>query len=485
MTHRRSGSWLTLCACLLAVTMQMIDVTAVTVALPTIAQDLGGQGAQQVWVPAAYLLAFACALLTMARTGEVFGRRNTFVVGTAMFASTSVLCAYAPTIEMLILGRVLQGLAGAAMSAQTVAIVTATYAGARRTTAFALYGAVAGLAGLAGPAVGAVLLELDILGTGWRAIFLINVPIAMIAIAIGRRYIAVGSQYVQSGTGGRFDPVGVLLWSTGALLIVYPIMTSSSPTTAVPAMGIGLGLLAVFAMWERRRRAAGAHVMVDTSVFAERGFSYGCAVSALVYGTFTGFVLTMSVTLQTGLGDSASMVGAITVPFALGAIAASLVAPMAFERWDSRSVAAGAAIMGVSLSMLGLATAQLGQPGFAWWLVVPLALIGVGLGSVIAPLQSTIVAGVRPEAIGSATGIMPTVQQIGSAVGTAVTGVVYFALLPAQPIASDYLASQQKVLFGLAVSMAAATAVSVALPRRDRKTGGEARAPAMAPHRSP
>ncbi|CCQ15120.1 putative transporter [Rhodococcus sp. AW25M09] len=485
MTHRRSGSWATLCACLLAVTMQMIDVTAVTVALPTIARDLDGTGAQQVWVPAAYLLAFACALLTMARIGEVFGRRNTFVVGTAMFATTSVLCAYAPTIELLIFARVLQGVAGAAMSAQTVAIVTATYSGSRRTTAFALYGGIAGLAGLAGPSIGAVLMHLDIFGTGWRAIFLINIPIAAIAIAIGHRYVDVGSQYVQSGTGGRFDPVGVMLWSIGALLIVYPIIASSSLLAAVPACGIGLALLAVFAVWERRRRAAGAHVMVDTSVFAERGFSYGCVVSALVYGTFTGFVLTMSVTLQTGLGDSASTVGLITVPFALGAVAASLVAPMSFQRWDSRSVAAGAATMGVALLVLGAATEEMGRASFAWWLAVPLALVGVGLGSVIAPLQSTIVAGVRPDTIGSATGIMPTVQQIGSAVGTAIAGAVYFALLPAQPVASDYLASQQTVLFGLAATMAVATAVAVALPRGDRVPTEVARVPLMAPQRSP
>ncbi|MGF0312843.1 MFS transporter [Rhodococcus sp. IEGM1428] len=483
MTRRRSGSWMTLCACLLAVTMQMIDVTAVTVALPTIALDLDGTGAQQVWVPAAYLLAFACALLTMARAGEVFGRRNTFVVGTAMFASTSVLCAYAPTIELLILCRVLQGIAGAAMSAQTVAIVTATYSGARRTTAFALYGGTAGLAGLAGPAVGAVLLHLDILGTGWRAIFLINVPISVAAIVLARRYVSAGSGHVLSG--GLFDPIGVALWSIGAVSIVYPIMTSASAMAAVPAFGIGLVLLAVFAMWERRRSAAGAHVMVDTRIFVERGFTCGCVVSALVYGTFTAFVLTMSVTLQTGLGDSASTVGVITIPFALGAVVASLAAPIAFHRWDSRVVAVGAATMGAALFVLGAAVDHFDRPGFPWPMTIPLVLVGVGLGSVIAPLQSTIVAGVSPDAIGSASGILPTVQQVGSAVGTAAAGAVYFAMLPALPVASDHLASQQNVLFGLAATMAVATAVAMALPRGDRAAAECVREPLTAPQRSP
>ncbi|OZC97389.1 hypothetical protein CH275_24930 [Rhodococcus sp. 06-235-1A] len=483
MTLRRSGSWMTLCACLLAVTMQMLDVTAVTVALPTIATDLDGTGAQQVWVPAAYLLAFACALLTMARTGEVFGRRNTFVVGTALFASTSVLCAYAPTIELLIFGRVLQGVAGAAMSAQTVAIVTGAYSGARRTTAFALYGGVAGIAGLAGPSVGAVLLHLDILGTGWRAIFLINVPIAAAAIVLGRRYVCAGSGKKRSG--GRFDPIGVALWSMGAVLIVYPIMTSSSLMAAAPAMGIGLVLLSVFAVWERHRTAAGAHAMVDTRIFAERGFTYGCVVSALVYATFTGFVLTMSVTLQTGLGDSASTVGAITIPFALGAVVASLAAPILFRRWDSRVVAVGAATMGASLFVLGSAADHLDRPGFPWSLTIPLILVGAGLGSVIAPLQSTIVAGVSPDAIGSASGIMPTVQQVGSAVGTAVTGAVYFAMLPAQAVASDHLAAQQNVLFGLAATMAVATAVAMALPRGDRVVTEHVREAVTTPQRSP
>ena len=465
MTHRRRGSWLTLCACLLAVTMQMIDVTAVTVALPSIGRDLDASGAQQVWIPTAYLLAFACALLTMARTGEVFGRRTVFVTGTALFAVTSVLCAYSPTVELLVLARVLQGLAGAAMSAQTVAIVTAAYSGTRRTTAFALYGGTAGLAGLAGPAIGALLLHLDILGTGWRGIFLINAPIALAAIALGRRFVPPESEHSGVGNGGRFDPVGVGLWSIGALMIVYPVMASSSFVTAVPAVAIGLATLAGFTRWERRRRAAGAHVMVDIGVFGERGFSLGCAVSALVYGTFTGFVLTMSVTLQTGLGDSATTVGAITVPFALGAVVASVAAPVSFRRWDSRVVAAGAAAMGISLFVLGVTTDYLDRVGFPWWMAIPLVLVGAGLGSVIAPLQSTIVAGVEPHALGSASGILPTVQQVGSAVGTATTGAVYFALLPSDPVAADYLTSQRTVLFGLAATMAVATVVAAALPR--------------------
>ncbi|MCJ0891185.1 MFS transporter [Rhodococcus sp. ARC_M5] len=469
MTHPRRGSWLTLGACLLAVTMQMIDVTAVTVALPSIGRDLDASGAQQVWIPTAYLLAFACALLTMARVGEVFGRRTVFVTGTALFAVTSMLCAYAPTVELLVLGRVLQGLAGAAMSAQTVAIVTAAYSGTRRTIAFALYGGTAGLAGLAGPSICALLLHLDILGTGWRALFLINAPIALAAVAIGRRFVSPGSEHVRVGSGGRFDPVGAALWSIGALLIVYPVMASSSFVAALPAVALGLATLTGFTVWERRRRAAGAHVMVNIGLFGERGFSLGCAVSALVYGTFTGFILTMSVTLQTGLGNSASTVGAITVPFALGAVVASVAAPVSFRRWDSRVVAAGAAAMGISLFVLGVTTDHLDRAGFSWWMAIPLILVGAGLGSVIAPLQSTIVAGVEPHSLGSASGILPTVQQVGSAVGTATTGAVYFALLPSEPVAADYLASQRTVLFGLAATMVVATMIAAALPRGDRR----------------
>ncbi|MEK8070150.1 MFS transporter [Rhodococcoides navarretei] len=469
MTHPRRGSWLTLGACLLAVTMQMIDVTAVTVALPSIGRDLDASGAQQVWIPTAYLLAFACALLTMARVGEVFGRRTVFVTGTALFAVTSMLCAYAPTVELLVLGRVLQGLAGAAMSAQTVAIVTAAYSGTRRTIAFALYGGTAGLAGLAGPSICALLLHLDIFGTGWRALFLINAPIALAAVAIGRRFVSPGSEHVRVGSGGRFDPVGAALWSIGALLIVYPVMASSSFVAALPAVVLGLATLTGFTVWERRRRAAGAHVMVNIGVFGERGFSLGCTVSALVYGTFTGFILTMSVTLQTGLGNSASTVGAITVPFALGAVVASVAAPVSFRRWDSRVVAAGAAAMGISLFVLGVTTDYLDRAGFSWWMAIPLILVGAGLGSVIAPLQSTIVAGVEPHSLGSASGILPTVQQVGSAVGTATTGAVYFALLPSEPVAADYLASQRTVLFGLAATMVVATMIAAALPRGDRR----------------
>lgn len=468
MTHSRAGSWMPLCACLLAVTMQMLDVTAITVALPTIARDLGASGTRQVWVPTAYLLAFACSLLTMARIGELIGRRTTFVVGTAGFAVASVWCACAPTVELLIAGRLAQGVAGAAMSAQTVAIVTARYSGSRRTTAFALYGGTAGLAGLAGPAIGALLLHLDLLGTGWRAVFLINAPIAAAAIVLGRRFVPTDPTRLPSRGGGRFDPVGAALWSIGASMIVYPIVASASTASTIAAIGGGLALLAIFVGWERHRRATGAHVMVDTGVFTERGFSYGCAVSALVYGTFTGFVLTMSVTLQTGLGDSASTVGLITVPFALGAVAASLAAPILFQHWDSRTVAAGAALLGASLFVVGLGAGQLDRPTFSGWLAMPLLLAGAGLGAVIAPLQSTIVAGVRAESMSTASGMMPTVQQIGSAVGTAVTGAAYFALLPDGPSAADHIAAQRTILFGLAIAMTVATAIAAALPRVHR-----------------
>ncbi|GGG24415.1 MFS transporter [Rhodococcoides trifolii] len=446
--------------------MQMIDVTVVTVALPPIAQDLDASAAAQVWIPTAYLLAFACALLTMARLGDVFGRRFLFVAGAVSFALASVACAVAPDSHYLIAARVAQGVAGAAMSAQTVAIVTAAYRDSLRTRAFALYGAVAGLAGLAGPSVGGLLIDLDVGGLGWRAIFLVNVPVGALTAALGGSALSRRVNGTRD-PGTRFDPIGSALWSLGTVLTVYPIVVDLSFLATVTTAGTGATLLATFVVYERIRAARGLHVLMLVELFAQRAFASGCTVSALLYGTFTGFVLTVSITMQSGLGKSATTVGLLTVPFAAGAVLASLAAPALFFRYDSRVVPGGALMLSASLGVIGGLSEQLSDPTVLRWVTVPLFFAGAGLGAMIAPLQSTVVAGIDSTAIGSASGMLPTVQQIGSAVGTAAAGAALFSGLPPRPTSFDYLTAQQSVLFAMSAVMAFAAALAFTLPRTD------------------
>ncbi|GAB2637730.1 MFS transporter [Nocardia goodfellowii] len=423
---RTSAVWAGVVAVFIAVFMQMVDATIVTVAIPDIVRDLGASSAESSLMLTGYTVALACALLPSARLGMRWGRGGFFTVALGVFVAASVLCGSAPTPLALIAARVLQGAAAGAVSAQPIAIISARFADpARRNLAFALYGATAGTAAMLGPLLGGVLLGADPLGLSWRSIFLVNVIPGALALALAVRHLC--------GTVVRercaVDATGAVLATAGLFLLVYGLSIGREHRWSLPILAMltaALLIFVVFVVHERREAARGGTPLIDPGLLAAPGFFGWILACVVVYGVFGAYLFTMSVTLQFGLGYSALRTGVATLPFSAGAVLGALSAPRLAGRFGNRLIGIGCALFGVLL--IGWLPALRPAPATLSWpvLLIPLILGGLGVGAAAARLQIAVVAAAPRRFIDSASGLVPTAQQVGNSLGVALIGVLFF-----------------------------------------------------------
>ncbi len=420
--------WVALAVVLIAAFMQLVDISIVNVAIPSIQRDLDATYSQIQWVLAGYQLAFAVTLITGGRLGDIFGRKRLFMLGMAGFTLASALCGLAQSPGMLIGSRVLQGLMGAIMFPQTLSVIQVTFPPRERGTAFGMFGATIGLATITGPLVGGLLINGDLLGLEWRPIFLVNVPIGVVALAAAARLLHES----RAPDAIRTDLVGVGIVSAGLLLLVYPLVQGRDldwPPWTFISMAAAVPVLAGFAAWERRKRAVDGSPLVDLALFRQRAFVAGLLVAGIFFMGIPAFFLTFTLWLQIGLGFTALHAGLTGIPFAVGSALASGASVRLAPRLGRRILSLGTLL--ISLGMAGI-IATVGRYGGAthsWQLIPALAVCGLGLGSVIAPLVNVVLAGIRGQDAGSASGVLTTVQQLGGAVGVALIGVIFFGLL--------------------------------------------------------
>ncbi|MEV0245896.1 MFS transporter [Nocardia sp. NPDC050712] len=423
---RNSTGWAGVAAIFLAVFMQMVDATIVTVAIPDIVRDLGASSAESSLTLTGYTVALACALLPSARLGLRWGRGGFFTAALAVFVAASVLCGLAPNPVALIAARVVQGAAAGAVSAQPIAIISARFADpARRNLAFALYGATAGTAAMLGPLLGGVLLGANPLELSWRSIFLVNLIPGAVALALAARHL-LGSVPRERCA---LDATGAVLATTGLFLLVYGLSIGRehrwAPTILVMLV-VALAAFAAFVRHERRLAARGGAPLLDPGLFAAPGFLGWILACLVVYGVFGAYLFTMSVSLQFGLGYSALRTGVATLPFSAGAVLGALSAPRLAGRFGNRLIGLGCALFGVLLAGWLLALSP--DPATLSWpvLMVPLVLGGLGVGAAAARLQIAVVEAVPPRSIDSASGLVPTAQQVGNSLGVALVGILFF-----------------------------------------------------------
>lgn len=409
---------------LVASFMDLLDVTIVAVAAPSIQESLRASPAQLQWMIAAYALSLGAALITGGRIGDQYGRRRVFLIGLAGFVVASAACALAPTAGVLIATRVLQGLAAGLMVPQVFGIIRASLSPQRRGAALGAYGGVQGLASIAGPLLGGLLVTMNPFGLEWRTIFLINVPVGLVALIIGSRVLPESRQ--PSTT--RPDLTGAALLAASLVLVLLPIVQGQSwgwPAwgwTLLVAGAVGLvGLIA----YERRLAARGAEPMLDPRLLRNRAFTGGLAASLLFFGGIASFFLLLSIYLQDGTGRTALTTGLITLPYALGSMITSGVGVKLTARYGRRLLIAGSLTIAVShAAMWGLIT-HLDKP--IWWqLGGPLLLGGLGLGLAAPPLVDVILAAVPARTAGSAGGVLSTMNQIGGSIGVAALGTLFF-----------------------------------------------------------
>lgn len=424
------GRWIAMAVLLMAGFMNLIDVSIVNVALPSMQHAFGASDSQIEWVVAAFILVFALGLLPFGRLGDIVGRRRMFIAGVAVFTLGSALCGLAPGMGALIGARVLQGIGGAMMTPQTLAIVPALFPPHERGRAFSLFGLTAGLATVSGPLIGGLLIEADLFGLGWRPIFLVNVPVGLLAILLALRYVPD----LPGAPGLRNDFVGIGLAALALLLLIAPLIEGRQfgwPAWCFWAMAAAAPAAALFVGWQRRQAARDAPQLLPASLIGNRGFVVGMALVGLLFSGIPGFFLVLALYLQNGYGLAPLQSGLTTVPFSAGVLGISLLTARIGLRWPRRRITAGALMLAAAMFWLRIAVLGTGD-AVAWSHFAPALLLGgLGLGVAVGPMFQTVLANVAARDSGSASGALQSFQQVGGAFGVAVMGQIFFARLTA------------------------------------------------------
>ena len=406
--------WWTLVAVCTATFMLLLDITIVNVALPSIERDLGADLADLQWVIDAYALTLAALLLTGGSLADRIGRRRVFVIGLVAFTIASVLCGLATSPLTLNLARALQGIGGAFMFATSLALLASAYGGRDRGTAFGLWGATTGAAVAVGPLVGGVLTE----GIGWEAIFFVNVPIGIAAVALTLARV----EESKDPHAGPLDWAGTVLFSGALFLLIFGLIRGNpegwgSPVIVAALAGAAV-LLAGFVAAERR----GAHPMLDLSLFRRRAF-VGASVAAFVLSAaMFAMFLYLTLYIQNILGYSALESGLRFMPVTLLSFLVAPVSGKFAERVGVRwFIAGGLALVGAGLLLMGGLEA-----GDDWTaLLAGFMIAGGGIGMVNPALATTAVGVVDPRRSGMASGINSTFRQVGIATGIAAWGAIF------------------------------------------------------------
>ena len=423
--------WLTLVILLLAGFMNLLDVSIVNIAIPSIQRDLHASYADLQWALAGYTLAYALVLITGGRLGDQFGRKRLFLIGVAGFTIMSALCGAATGPGMLIGCRVAQGAMGAIMVPQVLAVIQVIFPPRERIKALAGFGVTAGLGTVSGPLLGGLLIQHNLFGLGWRTIFLINVPVGVIAFAASAALVRES----KAANPPRLDPAGVGLISAALLLLLYPLVEGRQlgwPPWTYVSMALCVPAAAAFVWYERLKGRRDGSPLVPLSLFTDRAFSAGLGVAVTFFLGIASFALVLTLFLQLGLGFSPLHAGLTFLPFSAGVLVASGAAARLAPRFGRGVTMAGALIIAAGMVGLIATLHHYGAAVTTWDLVPGLVAAGLGLGAVIAPLADIVLAGVPHRDAGSASGVFNTGLQVGNSIGIAVIGVIFFGLLGSQ-----------------------------------------------------
>jgi EmrB/QacA subfamily drug resistance transporter len=423
--------WLTLIILLLAAFMNLLDVSIVNIAIPSIQRDLHASYADVQWALAGYTLAYALVLITGGRLGDTFGRKRLFLIGVTGFTIMSALCGAAQSPGELIACRVVQGAMGAIMVPQVLAVIQVIFPPKERIKALAGFGVTAGLGTVSGPLLGGLLIQHNLFGLGWRPIFLINVPVGIIAVVAS----AVLVRESRAPRPPKLDPVGVGLISAALLLLLYPLVEGRQlgwPAWTFASMAAAAPVLAAFIGYERFKGRRDGSPLVPLSLFRERGFSAGMAIAIAFFLGIASFALVLTLFLQLGLGFTPLHAGLTFLPFSIGVLLSSGAAARLAPRFGRGVTMAGALIIAAGMAGLIAIVHHYGPAVTTWELTPGLIAAGLGLGAVIAPLADIVLERVPRQHAGSASGVFNTGLQLGNSIGIAVIGVIFFGLLGTQ-----------------------------------------------------
>jgi EmrB/QacA subfamily drug resistance transporter len=453
--------WVVLAIVLVAEIMDLLDSTVITIAAPTVRDSLGGGTSTMQWWAAGYTLAFGVFMIVGGRLGDAYGRKRVFLVGIAGFTLASAACALAPSPDVLIATRVLQGGFGALLIPQGLGVIKTVFPPREMGAAFGAFGPVMGLAAIAGPILAGWLVAADLLGTGWRMIFLINVPLGLVGLAGALRFMPESRSPVRV----KLDPLGVALISAASLCLIYPLVQGRElgwPTWTFALMAAGVILLTVFAAVERR---SGESALIAPSLLRNRAYTSGLIVGIVFFAAFAGLLLVVSLFLQLGLRYSPEHAGLSLAPMPLGAAVTAGASYALMPKFGRRVLQAGFLVAALALGGLAATVSHEGLELSTWEMLPAMFVFGLGLGFVFGPLFNVILAGVTDHEVGSASGTLNAIQQLGNSIGVAVLATIFFSLLDHGHASATAMTRTALISGGLFV---ASFALSFLLPREAR-----------------
>jgi EmrB/QacA subfamily drug resistance transporter len=416
----RGNPWAVLLVVSLGFFMTLLDLTIVNIAIPNMITKLNASLDDILWVINAYALVLAVLVITAGRLGDLIGPRPMFTAGIAVFTVSSAACGFAQTPGQLIAFRAVQGLGAAMLMPQTLTIITNTFPPERRGAAFGVWGAVAGVATIAGPTLGGLLVT----AFDWRYIFFVNLPFGVLVLILTPLIIP----NVVPGRRHRLDIPGVLLASAALLAICYGLVEGQKYSwgtitgfISIPLiLGLGVLLLAAFLLVQRMTQ--GKEPLVPFALFRDRNYTVTNWVSGVLAIGMMGIFLPLTIYFQSVLGFSALKAGLAMAPASFISL---FVAPVAGRLTDKIGgkyiLMSGLTLFGVGMGWIAL----IAKPGLNWpAFLAPLIVAGLGLGCIFAPLVTTAMRNIQPQLAGAASGVLNTVRQVGLVIGTAAVGAL-------------------------------------------------------------
>jgi EmrB/QacA subfamily drug resistance transporter len=450
---------------LMAMFMAGFDIWAVNVAAPSLQRDLHVSDAALQLIVGGYAFMYASGMVTGGRLGDLFGYRRMFMIGVVSFAAASLLCGLAQSSGELVAARLLQGLTGAVMVPQVLALITATFPVHERPRALAWFGVTMGVGFVSGQILGGGLIQADIFGLGWRAIFLVNVPVGIAALIASA--IVVPHAWAQRRP--RLDPLGAVGVSASIALALVPLTLGRDqgwPPWTFISLAASVPLLVLTVAWERRLARRGGEPLLDLPLFRDRAFSAGLVVNFGLVFFFGSFMFVLTLLLQAGLGLSPLHAGIVALPMAATFTISSILSPRFSGRLGPRSITLGASITTLGSVMLALTGARYGAQLTGWDLAPATALIGLGQGIALPSLIGAVLTHVKPDRAGAAAGTLTTTQQFGAASGIAVIGAIFYSALGPAPSTEAFVSAMVVAMAVNAALVGVAAAATLLLPRR-------------------
>jgi MFS family permease len=462
--------------------MAILDVSIVNVAAPTLRTDLHASGAGLQMTIAGYTISYAVLLITGARLGDRIGHGRAFRAGLAAFTLASLLCGLAPTTGVLIGFRLAQGVGAALMMPQVMSLIQRTFDGAARARALSLYSAVIACGAVVGQVLGGVIVSADLFGSGWRPVFLVNVPIGVLLLVIAGRHLPADRGERTRG----LDPGGVVTLSAAVLLFVVPLVLGHEenwPLWGWLSLAGSAGALAAFVVVERRLVARGGSPLVSGRVLRAPGLLVGAASLFLAMLNYGGYLFVFALHLQSGLGESPARAGLAFAPAAAGFAITGLTWRRLPARLHGPIIPAGLLVAALAYLLLAPILHDGGRGGVV--METDLFVLGLALGIAFSPMITVALAHVPLADAADASGVLVTVFQLGQVVGVASLGTVYLSLVhgPGGRASAHALTPTLSLLAGSAL-VAAAFAFVLVRPRRPATGPRPAAAgPALGPNR--